>query len=116
MAQYRPLWQLNYMLRNSVPISTSPSENWIAAVGSKLQNTVTQATLEGPQRLKVTRRSQTGFSALELVLLAHLVDPNDIATPGMAIPGGPAPQRKSPAQPVPSRKPTPTPSPAPDPK
>jgi hypothetical protein len=80
MGQYRPLWQLNYMLRNKVPVSTAASEKWIDATVPKLQNTVTQATLEKPDQIKVVRQSQTGFDALELVLLAHLLDANDLET------------------------------------
>jgi hypothetical protein len=102
MSQYRPLWQLNYMLRNMVPVSTSPSETWIGAVGPKLQNTVTQATLENPHRLKLVRQSQTGFNALELILLAHLLDPNDIAIPpAMGAPRAPGQNRSGPARRVP---------------
>ena len=109
MTQYRPLWQLHYILRGALPISTSSSEAWIPAVAAKLHNTVTQATIENPHRLKVVRQSQTGFSALELVLLAHLMDPNDISSPAVSPASGPS------AQP-PRQRQSPTLLPAPAPK
>jgi hypothetical protein len=63
-----------------------------------LQNTVTQATLEKPDQIKVVRQSQTGFDALELVLLAHLLDANDLETFPTRLPGAsrtkPQPRRQ----------------------
>jgi hypothetical protein len=102
MSQYRPIWQLSYMLRNKVPNSTAISEKWIAATLPKLQNTVTQATLEGDSRLKVVRQSQTGFNALELVLLAHLLDPSDVQSMSDMAPAASG-QNSAPTRPVPPR-------------
>ena len=85
IAQWRPLWQMSRFLRNNpIPSSNSASETWLPAVASKLQNTITEATLEGPRSIKIIRQSQLGFNALELVLLAHLADRYDQAAPAPA--------------------------------
>ena len=78
--QWRPFWQLNYILREAdlIPLANSPSDKWLQTVAPKLGNTVTEVTLENPRRLKMVRQSHTGFNALELVLLSHYLDEKDL--------------------------------------
>lgn len=100
IAQWRPLWQMSRFLPGKpIPGSAAASEQWLAAVADQLQNTITEATLEGPLSLKITRQSQLGFNALELVLLAHLADryepPATVPSPS-AVKPKPAPGKSSP--------------------
>jgi hypothetical protein len=78
---WRPLWQLTRIVRNHPIIENSPSEKWLLAMSPKLGNTVTAGTLEGPREIKIVRQSPIGFNSLELVLLAHVVDPDTGARP-----------------------------------
>ena len=95
IAQWRPLWQMSRFLRDkTIPGPESASEKWLPAIAPKLENTVTEATLEGPRSLKIIRQSQLGFTALELVLLAHLADrPEPLPSATQ-----PAPDRPKPGQ------------------
>ena len=104
LAQWRPLWQMSRFLRDRpIPTSSAPSEKWLLAISPKLENTITEAILEGPRSLKIVRQSQLGFNALELVLLAHMADrydtPATAQTPsatGSKPKPRPAPRRNSP--------------------
>ncbi len=77
MKQWRPIWQAAQILHGRI-FGPSASDRWIEAVTSMLENTVTEGFLESPSRIKLVRQSQAGFTALELVMLAHLLDPYDV--------------------------------------
>lgn len=74
LTQWRPIWQLTRIARSLLLADNSPSEAWLEAIGPKLGNTITEATLQKKNQLKVVRRSDAGLSALELTLLAHWLD------------------------------------------
>jgi len=57
-----------------VPSTNTAAQRWIAAVGPKLTNTVTEITQAGPQELSLVRRSPIGFTGFELATLATLLD------------------------------------------
>jgi hypothetical protein len=80
LQQWKPLWQLKHILPGYLlPLSDAPSEKWLEAIAPLLgNNTVTEVTLEGARKLKLVRSSHSGFNALELVALAHWLDPNDL--------------------------------------
>jgi hypothetical protein len=102
LRQWRPIWQLDQMLNRRL-FAESASDRWLQAAGKHLGNTITQVTLENPHRLKLIRQSQAGFDALELLLLAHAVDPNDITDPHALRPPGSqkkAPHATQPRQPA----------------
>jgi hypothetical protein len=63
LLQWRPIWQLARMVQNK-PFDTGASDPWVQAIAPKLGNTVTEATLEGSNRFKFVRQSDSGFSAL----------------------------------------------------
>jgi hypothetical protein len=97
LKQWRPIWQAAQIVRGK-SFGPSASDRWIEAITPKLQNTITEAFLEGPNRLKLVRNSQSGLSALELVLLAHALDPNDVHD-RPALPAGQQPVRRKSAPP-----------------
>ncbi|HTG45417.1 MAG TPA: hypothetical protein VK633_12885 [Verrucomicrobiae bacterium] len=99
LKQWRPIWQFTQILRgNMFPMSAS--DKWIEAITPRLANTITEVTLENPRRLKLVRQSQSGLNALELVLLAHAVDPNDVTQRRTGPVQGTKP--RTPAQPAPA--------------
>ncbi len=97
LKQWRPIWQAAQFVQGKI-FGPSASDRWIEAITPKLGNTITDATLEGPSRLKLTRQSQSGFSALEVVLLAHALDPDDVHDRSPHQPGQ-QPVRRKPAPP-----------------
>jgi hypothetical protein len=109
LSQWRPIWQLTRIARGLLLADKAPSEAWLEVVGAKLGNTITEATLPKRNQIKVVRRSDSGFSALELAFLAHWLDgSNDPASrPAPRSPRGNAP-RKAPG---PGKAPTPAPAP-----
>ena len=79
LKRWVPVWQLYQMLaKSSVSVNTAPSFRWTGALEPLLGNTVTEATLENSRQIKFIRQSQIGFSGLELVLLAHWLDGDDL--------------------------------------
>ncbi|HEX7861692.1 MAG TPA: hypothetical protein VF773_15250 [Verrucomicrobiae bacterium] len=100
-----PTWHLYYLLGGKfIPDNTAPSMQFLQEVRGNIGNTVTTGTLESPRRIRLTRQSHLGASALELLLLAHYIDHADLRPhPGnaqlKAVPGpgakssGAAPQR-----------------------
>ena len=79
LKRWVPVWQLYQLLaKGSVSVNTAPSFIWANAIEPRLGNTVTEATLENSRRIKFIRQSQIGFTGLELVLLAHWVDGEDL--------------------------------------
>lgn len=81
LEQWYSLWQLFYLLQNELgPDNNAPSAKLLKELRSKIGNTITTGTLENPRRLKFVRQSHLGPTALELVLLAHLVDANDLVS------------------------------------
>jgi len=98
LKQWRPIWQFAQIIQGKF-FPASASDRWIEAITPKLENSVTEATLEKPNRLKLVRQSQSGFTALELVLLAHAIDPYDVYDRPAHPPGQQAPVRRKPAPP-----------------
>lgn len=73
--QLRPLAQLAQILTAQALTPTdSPGNKWLAALQGKLGNTVTEVLRTSPRELAVTRSSQLGLSALELVALASWIE------------------------------------------
>ena len=60
------------------PENTAPSGKFLQALKENLGNTITVGTLEKENQIKFIRQSHIGFSALELVLMAHLFDSADL--------------------------------------
>lgn len=105
LKQLRPIGQLVQILGSPTALrNDAPSGLWIEAIVPKLGNTVTEGTLDGERRIRVVRQSHIGFNALELMLLAHWLDPNDFRRAGDApqgrapASGSSAPRRSAPAQ------------------
>ena len=93
-----PTWHLYYLLGGKfLPDNTAPSMQFLQEVRGQVGNTVTSGTLESPRRIKLTRQSHLGASAMELLLLAHYIDNADLRPhPGnKAIKIVPAPGGKS---------------------
>src|SRR5262249_26764731 len=65
---------VRFVLRKDQLPSDSVSVLWLKAAESKLGNSVTDITQTGPNQLSLTRRSDTGFTALELNLLADWLE------------------------------------------
>lgn len=78
IAQWRPIWQLTQILQDRQFPGQAVSEKWLQAASPKLGNTVTEITVEGDKELQLVRQSHIGFSAAELVLLTHWLDPDDV--------------------------------------
>lgn len=122
---WRPLWQLTRILRNHVLPENSVSEKWLLAVASKIGNTITEGTLENSREVKIVRQSPVGLNALELVMLAHVVDPDiarrqPVARPPSSTPQSrsstPPPLGRTPVRPKSSGPPAQPAKPAPQPK
>ena len=98
------IWQLNMMMHNQL-FAVSASDKWIGAITPLLGNSVTEVTLENPKPVRPVRQSQSGFNALELVLLAHAIDANDVIAPGKGRGGKQRKERRlRPAPPSPERQ------------
>jgi hypothetical protein len=105
LKQWRPIWQAAQFFLLGKDANLSASDRWIEAITPMLGNTITEGTLEGPSRIKLVRQSESGFSALELALLAHAVDPYDISERHVPAPGQPARQPRAPTpQPFPLQR------------
>jgi hypothetical protein len=79
LKHWRPLWQIAYMANPRKALrGGAVSDRWIDAIMPLLGNTITEGTLESERKIKIVRQSHSGFNALELVLLAHWLDPNDV--------------------------------------
>jgi hypothetical protein len=100
-----PIVSTNTALNHRLGPARMPELKWIAAVGPKLGNTITEVTYKSPTELNVVRKSHIGFSSLELILLSHwLAHPNfpfvnPFATPTTAA------QHSAPLPTAPSPKP-----------
>lgn len=74
--QGEALIQVNRLLLAEAYPQMIANGPWLAAIGPKLGNSVTEATVVGPKELDVVRKSYCGFTALELVILDRwLQDP-----------------------------------------
>lgn len=63
----RQLYSLgNIFDRRPPPPSESPSQKWLRAVGPLLANTATEITQTSPHELRLVRKSQIGFTGIEL--------------------------------------------------
>lgn len=79
--QWIPIWQLYYLVGgHALPNNGAPSSRFLQSLKTQIGNTITEGTLESPRRIKFTRQSHIGATALELVLLAHAFDDNDLTT------------------------------------
>ena len=93
------------------------AEKWLDTVGTNLDNTVTQVSVQGANELSFVRKSPLGLTAMELTLAARYLDapgfPFDAAAPSTLKPrplmGAPKTGGTNPGA-VPAT-PTPTPSP-----
>jgi hypothetical protein len=97
LKQLRPISQLVQIVGSPDALRPdAPSGRWIDAIVSKLGNTVTEGTLEGDRRIRFVRQSHVGLNALELIVLAHWLDPNDFRGAGRTRASDPgAPVRKA---------------------
>ncbi len=77
--QWIRLAPLLSMVANRMPLNNSklPYE-WLAAIASKLGNTVTEAELAAPDEIQVLRKSPAGFTGVELYLLARWLDQKNL--------------------------------------
>jgi hypothetical protein len=101
LRQFIPIWQIYYVVGQQFrPQNASPSGKFLQELKGNLGNTVTVGTLEKANQIKFIRQSHIGFSALELVLMAHLLDSADL----VEIPTARAERPKAPA-PVPAPAP-----------
>jgi hypothetical protein len=57
-----------------LPGTNRLSQRWIEAIAPKLENSVTQVTVNSPQELNLVRRSHLGCNSLELLALAYWLD------------------------------------------
>lgn len=110
--QWRTIWEARRLVGGMMVAGENAlSEQWLAAIAPNLGNTITEATLVNNREIQVTRRSDSGFTALELVLLAHWLDGTDkpvmiqdalrrtrgaTPQPGKPIPSNTAPQAREP--------------------
>ena len=73
--QLQQLWDITNHRR--LAPTNAPEQKWLAAIGPKLGNTITEVTLASPTELDLVRRSDFGFTGFELATLARW-----IASPG----------------------------------
>ena len=79
LRQFIPIWQMYYVVGQRYrPVNTSAGGGFLQALKGKVGNTVTAGTLEKENRIQFIRQSHLGFTALELVSLAHLFDSADL--------------------------------------
>lgn len=94
--QWIPIWQFHYLVRGEyAPDNSAPSAKFLQTLRTNVANTITVGTLENPKRIKFTRQSQLGASALEFVLLSHYLDDGDLRSirsrrGGPTVPGAPS--------------------------
>jgi hypothetical protein len=71
----KQLYQLACMADSRyLPSTNSASKRWLAAVGPKLGNTVTEIVQSNPQELTLVRKSHLGWTGFELVTLSTWLD------------------------------------------
>lgn len=90
LRQFKPIIQIAQMLafqmRGAQPNAAPQAPHffdgheWLAAAGTFLGNTITEATLESPDTLKVVRQSHVGFTALELSTIFNWLEAHDWIT------------------------------------
>ena len=79
LRQFIPIWQVAHLVGQQFrPVNTTASGKFLQALKQNVGNTVTAGTLENANRIKFVRQSHLGFTALELVALAHLFDSADL--------------------------------------
>jgi hypothetical protein len=96
LTQIRPIAQFAAMgsgLR--IPTYSDGASKWLIALRDKFQNAITEVALVNAREVSLTRRSDLGFSALELAALAQWIGGKETtmdALPPVAFPAtGPAP-------------------------
>ncbi len=67
--QLQQLWDIAG--RRKATSTNAPAQKWLAAITPLLDNTITEATLTSPTELFLVRRSDIGFTGVELVALAR---------------------------------------------
>jgi hypothetical protein len=72
--QGESLVQLNRMLLAEAYPQQLANGPWLVAIGPKLGNTVTELSVASPRELDLVRKSGSGFSSLELVILNRWLD------------------------------------------
>ncbi len=85
--QWQNLSQLPDLVsgRNRFKISAS-GQKFLAALTQRCGNTITEITLAKPDQLLVERKSNAGFTAVELVFLVHWLDSTNFPAFGRQIP------------------------------
>lgn len=72
LTHLRPLSQIVAMAtRKNVPMFNTPAQKWLVAVENKIGNTISEVAVTGPREVTFVRRSDLGFSALELFALVQ---------------------------------------------
>ena len=69
--QMQQLWDMMNHLR--FPPTNAPGQKWLLAIAPHLGNTTTEATLTSPTELTFVRKSDLGFTGIELATLARWV-------------------------------------------
>jgi hypothetical protein len=67
--QLQQLWDI--MNGFKLARTNEPGQKWLLAAGPRLENTITEATLSSPTELSLVRRSDLGFTGLELATIAR---------------------------------------------
>ena len=99
--QWQNLSQLPDLVsgKNFLKISAT-GEKFLAVLAQKCGNTVTEAILAKPNELLVERKSDVGFTAVELVFLVHWLDSTNFPAFGHQVPTHPdASTNSAPAKP-----------------
>lgn len=97
LAQWRNLNQLFQIIGRRPQLSAdAPVWKWLDAVSTNLGNTVTEIAVTGPQEMSLVRKSAIGFTAFELVVLAHWLESPKFPLGGYSLTKRPDWERRAP--------------------
>jgi hypothetical protein len=106
LIQWRTMSQLVSVLTETPQLRTNqPALPWLMTVESRLGNAVTEVTRVSPSEWEVSRKSQLGLTAMELVYLARWIESTTFPKPGVRLPVSPGAAASRPPRPTQSPPP-----------